>query len=59
MLLAQPFEDFLIEGFVYVGSPAEDPEVIPVWMAHDRVIVILSEIDDPVISGERPEKPDF
>ena len=41
MLLAQPLEDYLIEGFVHVGSPAEDPEVIPVGMQRQGTSVKL------------------
>jgi hypothetical protein len=38
---------------------AEYPEVLPVRGANNGVFILLAEVDDPVISAERPEKRDL
>tara|TARA_B100000959_G_scaffold282901_1_gene350418 strand:- start:473 stop:1042 length:570 start_codon:yes stop_codon:yes gene_type:complete len=49
-------KDVLIDGFVHGRGAAQNPKIIPARMAHNSVIVFLTEIDDPIITPERPEK---
>ena len=48
-ILLQVLVDGLVESLGHVGLSVEDPEVVVVGAAHNRVSVVLIETDDPVV----------
>ena len=50
--IPKTLKDVLIDGFVHGRGAAQNPKIIPARMAHNSVIVFLTEIDDPIITPE-------
>lgn len=53
-----PSDDLVVKRRVHFRRPGQDPEVFPARVADDRVGVVFGQVDDPVISPERPEELD-
>ena len=54
----RPSDDLVIKRRVHGRRPGQDPEVFPARVADDRVGIVFGQVDDPVISPERPEELD-
>jgi len=52
-------QDPSVDGGVHGRSAAQHPEGLAVRRAHDGVLVVFAELEDPVVTIEGPEKGDL
>ena len=48
-----------VAGLLHRGRATQHPEIFSERFPHNHPLVILIQIDDPIIAFERPEKPDL
>ena len=49
-------EDARVDGVFHGRRAAQDPKVVPTGMSHHGVLVVLAQVDDPVVAPEGPEE---
>ena len=59
VLATQTFHDALVHRLLHGGRAAQNPEVVPAWMPYYRILVVLAEVDDPIVAPEGPKEGDL